>query len=155
MARLVSARPRGYLVGQSRPARRGRKGNTMITCTSQDQDYQLRFSDGEHEAFADTTPEHGGAGQGFRPHDLLEASLGSCLTIITRMYAKKHGIPLTSVTATVTLNRDNPGQAVFAYTLRFEGDLTDEQRAKLMRAAAACPVHKTLKRDMVFQGTMA
>ena len=38
----------------------------MITATSAGPAYLTRFSDGLHEGLADTTPDKGGAGAGFR-----------------------------------------------------------------------------------------
>ncbi|GFK95111.1 hypothetical protein NNJEOMEG_02968 [Fundidesulfovibrio magnetotacticus] len=122
----------------------------MIVSQSLEQDYLARFSDGTHEALSDTTPEHGGAAAGFSPHDLLEAALANCIVIISRMYAKKHDIPLEGVKATVTLRRDDPAKAVFEYSVEHQGDITPEQRERLLKAISACPVHKTLKREMVF-----
>jgi len=123
----------------------------MIVCTSLEKGFQTRFSDGVHEAFADTTAEHGGADAGFRPHDLLCAALGSCIAITMRMYAQRHDIPLEGVTVTVELNRDDPAKAAFEYSLEYKGDIDDITREKFARAAAACPVHKTLLRELVFQ----
>jgi putative redox protein len=70
----------------------------MIVCESMEKDFQVRFTDGVREAVSDTTPDHGGTGEGFNPHALLEASLGSCIAVVTRMSARKHGIPLEGVT---------------------------------------------------------
>ena len=123
----------------------------MIVCTSLEKNFQTRFSDGPHEALSDTTAEHGGADAGFRPHDLLCAALGNCIAITTRMYAQKHGIALEGVTVSVELNRDDPAKAVFEYSLKYKGDIDDTTREKLARAAAACPVHKTLLRELVFR----
>ena len=39
----------------------------MIVCESLEKDFQVRFSDGENFAVSDTTPEHGGSGEGFKP----------------------------------------------------------------------------------------
>lgn len=122
----------------------------MITCESLDQDFLARFTDGTHEALTDTTPQWGGASAGFAPHDLLEAALAGCITIVTRMSAKKHNIPLEGMSVKVTLNRDDPAKTVFTYSMDLKGDLTSEQCEKLRRAAKACPVHKTLCRQMEF-----
>lgn len=123
----------------------------MIVCESLDTDYQTSFSDGERSAIADTTVEHGGSGQGFKPHDLLEAALGNCIAIVTRMYARKHGIALDGITVTVKLNRDDPAKAVFEYSMEYLGDITPDEREKLVRVAKACPVHKTLCRELEFR----
>lgn len=122
----------------------------MIVSESLEKDFLTSFTDGTHTALSDTTPEHGGHAGGFSPHDLLEAAMGNCIVIISRMYAKKHGIPLDGVTAKVTLKRDDPAKSVFEYSVDYRGDITDEQREKLLRAIQSCPVKKTLGREMVF-----
>ena len=122
----------------------------MIVCKSMEKDFQTSFSDGAHQALSDTTAEHGGAGAGFSPHELLCAALGNCIVITTRIYAKKHDIPLEEVTATVKLNRDDPAKAVFEYCVEYKGDIDEKTREKLIRVAGLCPVHKTLMRELVF-----
>ncbi len=116
----------------------------MIRATSEPVPYLTRFSDGEHESLADTTAAKGGQSAGFRPHDLLEAALATCIDITLRMYAAHHGFPLESVAVKVSLDRTNPEEVVFRYEVDADGGMTPEQRAKLLRAAGACPVSKTL-----------
>jgi putative redox protein len=123
----------------------------MIVCESLEKDFQVRFSDGERSAVSDTTPDHGGSGEGFRPHDLLEAALGNCIAIISRMYAKTHGIALEGVTVRVNLDRQDPAKAVFEYSVEYKGNLDTESIEKLKRAVKACPVHKTLGRQLEFR----
>ena len=50
----------------------------------------------------------------------------------------------------MNLNRDDPAKAVFEYSVEFRGDLDDQMREKLSRVAKACPVHKTLQRQLEF-----
>jgi putative redox protein len=116
----------------------------MIHATSEPIPYLTRFSDGQHECLADTTAANGGHGAGFRPHDLLEAALANCINMTLRMYAAHHAIPLASVAVKVSLDRTNPEEVVFRYEIEAEGDMTPEQRLKLLRAAGGCPVSKTL-----------
>ena len=51
----------------------------MITAQPRDTRYQPWISNGEHQTLADTPADKGGSNSGFRPHDLLEAALESCL----------------------------------------------------------------------------
>lgn len=123
----------------------------MIVTTSESTRYRTRFSNGKHEGTADTTAEKGGSNSGFRPHDLLEAALATCVNMTVRMYADNHGIPLTSVTARVSLDRSAPDQSTFRYDVEFAGDLMPEQIEKLHQAANACPVRRTLSRTIQFE----
>lgn len=123
----------------------------MITGKSDTPNYRTLISDGTNATYADATEEHGGGAAGFRPHDLLEAAVAGCINVVARIYADKRGIPLTGVTTKVSLDRSQPEEAVFTWSVEFEGDLTDEQREGLRRAAAACPVKKTLLRRIRFE----
>ncbi len=122
----------------------------MIISTSESPQYRTRFSDGKHAAIADTTAEKGGSDSGFRPHELLEAALATCVNMTIRMYADNHGIHLEGVTTTVRLDRESSEQAIFNYEVKFVGDLKPEHAEKLLRAASACPVRRTLSRAIVF-----
>ena len=123
----------------------------MICAKSQLARYQTRFSDGEHEGVADTTADKGGEHSGFRPHDLLEAALAACVNMSVRMYADHHGIPLRGVTTKVSLDRTHPDEVVFRYDLEVDGELTEEQRNRLLQASRACPVRKTLSKRIRFE----
>ena len=123
----------------------------MITTTSENSPYQVRFSNGTHWGVSDTTPDKGGGSSGFRPHELLEAALGSCLNMHVRMYADNHGISIGKVTTKVTLDRSNPDKAIFSCSIGFSEDLSRDQVAKLMQVSAACPVHNTLSREIVIR----
>ena len=122
----------------------------MIISTSESPQYSTRFSDGKHAGMADTTAEKGGSGSGFRPHELLEAALATCVNMTIRMYADNHGIPLQGVTTRVRLDRQGSEQAIFNYEVEFVGDLAPEHTEKLLRAAHACPVRHTLSGAIVF-----
>jgi putative redox protein len=123
----------------------------MICATSESTPYQTRFSDGEHEGLADTTAEKGGRHAGFRPHDLLEAALASCIDMTVRMYADRHGIPLGSVTVKVSLDRSHPEETVFRYEVDADGELSPAQKDRLWHAARACPVSRTLSKRIRFE----
>jgi putative redox protein len=123
----------------------------MICAKSQLARYQTRFTDGEHEGVADTTADKGGEHSGFRPHDLLEAALAACVNMSVRMYADHHGIPLRGVTTKVSLDRTHPDEVVFRYDLEVDGELTEEQRNRLLQASRACPVRKTLSKRIRFE----
>jgi putative redox protein len=122
----------------------------MICATSESRRYRTRFSDGRHEAFSDATADKGGEHSGFRPHDLLEAALASCVNMAVRMYADNHGIPLRGVTTNVSLDRTRPDEVVFQYEVGLDGELTPEQQDRLLHAASACPVRRTLSKRIAF-----
>jgi putative redox protein len=122
----------------------------MITARNGIPNYQTTFTDGIRSAISDTTLKSGGSDQGFHPHDLLEAAIATCMNMTVRIYAASNQIPLTGVVTRVTLDKSNPVEAVFRSEVELEGDLTEEQRAKLHRVAAGCPVRRTLMRTIRF-----
>jgi putative redox protein len=122
----------------------------MIVSISGAKPYATIFTDGKREAACDTTLDKGGSDSGFRPHDLLEAAFACCLNISLRMLADKHKIPLREAKVSVLLNRDDPEQTVFEYAVELRGDLTAQQRRKLMELAGSCPVSRTISKKISF-----
>ena len=123
----------------------------MITTHSTNARYRTRFSIDEHHAFSDVSAARGGAAAGFNPHELLEASVACCINIWLRIHADACGIPLSSVTAEVRLNRESPDEAVFEYRVDLQGDFTTQQRDELEQQIATCPVSKTLLKNISFR----
>ncbi len=122
----------------------------MISTVSEAQPFRVQFSDGQHRALADTSIDKGGGGAGFRPHELLEAALATCMNMAATMYAEKHVIPLVQVVTKVTLDRSGSEQVVFSYSVELSGELTVQQKEAIMSAMRVCPVRKTLSRGVRF-----
>jgi putative redox protein len=127
------------------------KSKNMITCKSEQIQYQTTFSNGHLTSYADATEDKGGKGAGFRPHELLEAAFASCLNMHLRMYADHHNISLDGVSTTVTLDRNLPNDAIFKYSIDLKGSLSEEQRSVLLRIVKTCPVRKTLSKVISFK----
>ena len=122
----------------------------MIQADSQPDNYHTKFTNGEHVATSDATPGKGGANRGFRPHELLEAALATCMNMTVRMAAEKQGIPLSSVSVTVSLNREEPGKPVFEYRVQFAEALSEAQKSRLLSAVDLSPVRNTLSQPLRF-----
>jgi putative redox protein len=116
----------------------------MIHVTGLAIPFQAEFTNGDRTAAADAPVAKGGGGNGFGPHELLEAALATCLTMTVQMTAAKHGFPLTGVRSEVRIDRSIPGEVTLNYALAFDGPLSNEQITRLRGAAAECPVGKTL-----------
>ena len=125
----------------------------MIRSVSHDARYQTDFSNGSRSAAADVPVEKGGGGQGFGPHELLEAALGTCLCMTVRMYAEQNGMLLTAVRSDVRIDRSVPGAPTLNYSLEFDGELLTEQRERLTAAAENCPVARTLTGKLAVRRT--
>jgi uncharacterized OsmC-like protein len=110
-------------------------------------DFQVDVRAGGARFVADEPVDAGGLGSGPTPYDLLSAGLGACTVMTLRMYARRKGWALDRVRATVGHRRFAGATPPDGFTreLVVEGDLTDEQRARLLEIADRCPVHRTLE----------
>ncbi|NII55796.1 OsmC family protein [Luteibacter sp. SG786] len=87
----------------------------------------------------------GGMASGPTPYDLLSSALGACTVMTIRMYARRKGLPLDRVQASVTHRRDETtARDIFERNVFIEGDITPAQRDRLLAIAEACPISKTL-----------
>ncbi|MDT0633003.1 bifunctional alpha/beta hydrolase/OsmC family protein [Rubrivirga litoralis] len=105
---------------------------------------------------ADEPRSVGGTESGPTPYDLLGMALGACTAMTVRMYADRKGLPLDAVEVDVAHAKvhatdcqacETGGARLdrLTRTLRFEGDLDDDARAKLAEIADKCPVHRTIE----------
>ncbi|PJJ80105.1 OsmC family protein [Mucilaginibacter auburnensis] len=102
---------------------------------------------------ADEPIDKGGQDKGFNPKELLAASLAACTCATVRMYADRKAWPLENVYADVELLEED-GQTKFIRKIQFTGDLDEEQRARLLVVANACPLHKILTHSIVIETTV-
>ncbi len=88
-------------------------------------------------------PELGGNDEGPNPHEILETALGACTVITVQMYANRKQWDLKSTDVTVKV--DSEGEKThITRTISFQGDLSAEQREKLLEIANKCPIHRLL-----------
>jgi putative redox protein len=109
--------------------------------------YAVSITAGHHELNADEGPELGGKDAGPAPYELLCSALGACTAITLRMYAERKQWPLRAVHVDVRFRREG-GEGAIARVLSFEGELDDEQRARLADIAERTPVTLTLKQGV-------
>lgn len=109
--------------------------------------YLVTFSDDlGHVWTADEPTEVGGGNTAATPDRLILASLGACTAITLKMVASRRQLPLTGVLVELQLNPDGKPEIGNDITRRIilQGDLDEAQRAQLLKAANACPMHKLL-----------
>ncbi len=115
-----------------------------------------------HHVLADEPEAYGGTDQGMSPYGFLSAGLGACTSMTIRMYARRKGWPLRHIRVDVRHDKvhaqdasmptiPHKGVDRFIREITLLGDLTDEQRDRLLQIADKCPVHDTLIQTSVVE----
>lgn len=102
-----------------------------------------------HYLLADEPKDLGGNNLGPSPYGLLSASLASCTTLTLQMYAKRKEWDLKTVTVHVNHRKElkeGTSQKIDSFTREIElsGNLSKDQKQRLLEIANKCPIHKTL-----------
>ncbi|MFU8803507.1 MAG: alpha/beta fold hydrolase [Bradymonadaceae bacterium] len=140
----------------SRPARDWRAdapANRVVART--EQGFRTELMANGFALYADEPIEVGGTDTGPTPYDYLAGGLAACTSMTLRMYADRKKWPVTAIQVAVEhtkshnedcreMDPDAPHLDHFRRYLRIEGDLTEEQRARMGEIADRCPVHRTL-----------
>ncbi|MFT2110584.1 alpha/beta fold hydrolase [Marinomonas sp. 2405UD68-3] len=125
-----------------------------VLVEEKDHAFTQHVSTKDHTWLADEPLKVGGSNLGPDPYQHLLASVGACTSMTLRMYAARKRVPLEHVKVELSHTRDyykdsqdcETNEKIEAITRKITliGDLTVEQRQRLLEIADLCPVHKTL-----------
>jgi putative redox protein len=122
-----------------------------VTARIEQTPYETHISTDNQVIVADEPTDVGGGDRGMKPGDLLAASLGACTVMTLRMYADRKKWPLTSAVAHVDLEGDPLAKRThFRVRLVLTGNLTPDQRTRLLEIADHCPIHRILENPIDF-----
>jgi putative redox protein len=121
---------------------------------------------GGHALVADEPASVGGTAAGPSPYDLLSAALAACTSMTLKMYASHKKLKLESATVRVRHGKIHAADCEDCETTegridRFErelllvGELSEEQRQRLLEIADRCPVHRTLHAEVKLRTSLS
>ena len=113
--------------------------------------YQQAVQAGQHALIADEPVSVGGADAGPAPFDFIMAGLGACTSMTLRMYAERKSLPLKRVSVALSHDKveiDGVMRDRIHRDITLEGDLSEEQRQRLLEIANKCPVHRALSQSI-------
>jgi len=160
VAEVLAAWAGRYLgAGEAAPELRAKAGEVIVEETGEGR-FTQRIAAGPHRLRADEPESVGGLDSGPGPYDLLLAGLGACTSMTLRMYAERKGLPLERTRVTLTHDKIHASDCADCETkegkidrierrIQMTGDLTAEQRQRLLEIADKCPVHRTLHSEIV------
>jgi len=119
------------------------------------QHYLTEISAGKNTVISDEPTWNGGEEKGMNPFELLASSLVACTCATLRMYADRKEWDVEKIHAEVSFERDPKAEVTsFTREITITGDLTEEQRSRLLIIANKCPVHQILTHAIEVQTTL-
>ena len=109
--------------------------------------YKTNLRTHHHELVVDEPKEVGGTDAGPAPADYLCMALASCKAITVRMYVNRKGWKVESITVTANFVKGDQletGINTFYCDVQLTGDLTEQQRQRILEIARVCPVDRML-----------
>ena len=117
---------------------------------------------GPHRLTADEPAAEGGADAGPSPYGYLTGALGACTAITLRMYADHKQWPLEGVNVRLRHDKVHARDCAdcetkegridkFQREIELRGELTAEQKQRLLEIADRCPVHQTLQSKVLIE----
>jgi len=121
--------------------------------------FRTELTIGPHTIIADEPESAGGHDEGPNPYGLLASALATCTAMTLHFYAKREKFELDDVEVRVSSERihakdcaDCESESGFVHRfdvrLTVSGNLSEEERQKLLEIAQRCPVYKTLSNEI-------
>ncbi|MBS0422912.1 MAG: alpha/beta fold hydrolase [Proteobacteria bacterium] len=161
VAEVLSAWASRYLEVEQAPAKAADEqqspiGPGYVIVHEYDKKFTREVLTPHHRLISDEPIALGGADLGLNPYELLLAALGCCTSMTLRMYANHKQIDLQDIRVELHHDRIHADDCagceqqktmidVITRKIQLSGNLSEQQRARLLEIANQCPVHKTLQ----------
>jgi uncharacterized OsmC-like protein/alpha-beta hydrolase superfamily lysophospholipase len=163
VAAVVATWAARYLPAIADPAPGVRDEGSVVVSGTRPGALAQHVTVGPHHLVTDE-PVPVGDDTGPTPYDLLLAGLGACTAMTLRLYAQRKQWPLDNVTVVLKHSRVHAKDCADCETksgridriervIQLDGALDDDQRKRLIEIADRCPVHRTLRSEIVIDTT--
>ncbi|HEX9777460.1 MAG TPA: alpha/beta fold hydrolase [Geopsychrobacteraceae bacterium] len=158
-ATMIAAWSRRYLDVAEKPGIESSVIDNRVTVSTAQQGFFTELFANGHALVADEPTEYGGTDRGPSPYEYLLAALGACTGMTLQMYARRKKIPLHKAIVRLSHQKIHAADCAACEAndgkidriereVELIGDLSDEQRRRMLEIAERCPVHKTLHAEV-------
>lgn len=125
----------------------------VATATINNELYRTELVSGKHAIVADELESSGGKDLGPQPQDFIRMGLASCTAITLRMYANRKKMDVSQIKVSVS-NGPTTDRTTFQTDIHITGNITDDEKTRLIQVAKKCPVHKILTNPIQIEHTL-
>ena len=127
---------------------------TTIKIKNIPEGYQSFISNGRHALVGDEPVNSKGTDLGFSPPEFVLAGISMCKVATVRNVARRNGWEIGNVDAEVSQKvlkkPDGSFKTKITSTITIEGDITEEQRALLIKEADNCYITRLVRGEWEF-----
>ncbi len=150
---------------ENNPEKNLEDGSVLVSGAAND-NFLNHINAGGHSLVADEPKAFGGEELGPTPYQYLSTALGTCTSMTLNMYARRKAWPVENVHVKVSHDKVHAQDCIdcesgttkidkFTREISIDGDLSKEQKQRLLEIADRCPVHKTLERSATVETRLA
>lgn len=124
---------------------------TSISAKLGAENFLTELSDGKHAIIGDEPEKSGGQDKGLDPYELVLAGLALCKAATMRMYAQRKGWDAGEISVHIDLETQKDMPARFISKISFTGNLSEEQKHRIVQIGNKCPTHRLLENEKIFE----